>query len=50
VHRDHKFVESVKFLVKFSVQMMAVGWGKKETQFQGSAGKQAAFKTNSVSI
>lgn len=29
-------------------QFITVGWGKKETQFHGSAGKQAAKEKNEV--
>ena len=32
----------VAFLLFFSAQPITVGWGKKETQFHGSEGKQAA--------
>lgn len=28
----------------FKDEFVTVGWGKKETQFQGQAGKQAAFE------
>ena len=32
----------------FPAQPITVGWGKKETQFHGSEGKQAAVKKQEV--
>lgn len=31
-------------------KFITVGWGKKETQFHGSEGKQAAQRKNQVSV
>lgn len=31
-------------------EFVNVGWGKKETQFQGRSGKQAALLQNEVSV
>lgn len=36
------------FETAFLDELMTVGWGKKETQFQGSAGKQAAAEVTEV--
>jgi elongator complex protein 1 len=35
-------------LLLFAEKFVSVGWGKKETQFHGSEGKQAARKQKEV--
>ena len=37
------------YFIHISVAPVNVGWGKKETQFHGSLGKQAATSKNKVS-
>ena len=39
----------VLLFITCSGEFMAVGWGKKETQFHGSEGKQAAHQRKEVS-
>ena len=39
----------VLLFITCSGEFMAVGWGKKETQFHGSEGKQAAHQHKEVS-
>ena len=34
----------------FAAEFVTVGWGKKETQFHGSEGKQAAAKKEAVQL
>ena len=37
-------------IVLFTAKFITVGWGKKETQFHGSQGKEAAVKKQEVKI
>lgn len=38
------------FHISFIAEFITVGWGKKETQFHGSVGKQAATAKPEVKI
>lgn len=52
MNEDNSYVQILTYwmLNVFAGKFITVGWGKKETQFHGSEGKQAAQRKIQVSV